>query len=267
MRPETGKKLENLNHFIQQFEKVLIAFSGGVDSSTLAAVCSNAGVEVLAVTVLSSVSPRREMEEAKRIAEELGVRHEFLKIDLMDEDFRRNDENRCYYCKRRVLSALVEEAKKRGIEVVLEGTNASDLSDHRPGYRAVRELDGVNSPWVEFGITKEEIREIARSMGYSFHDKPSMACLASRIPFGIEIDEGKLKMVDEAEEAVIELAGVKQVRVRNYDGVAVVEVAGDELKKLLNCAEKVRDKLKKIGFRAVLIDLEGYRSGKRLFKF
>jgi uncharacterized protein len=156
-------------------------------------------------------------------------------------------------------------AEERGYDAVFEGTNASDLEGHRPGYKAVKEMHGVYSPWAEFGITKKEIRMVAKSMGFSFYDKPSLACLASRIPSGVEIDERKLRMVDEAENLVIEIAGVRQVRVRNYDGVAVVEVGEEEIGKLLEKATIVRDRLKEIGFRSVLVDLEGYRTGKQLF--
>ncbi len=153
-------------------------------------------------------------------------------------------------------------AKEEGYDAVFEGTNASDLRGHRPGYRAVKELN-VYSPWVDFGFTKEEIREIARSRGFSFHDRPSLACLATRIPFGFRIDEEKLRMVDNAENAVLRIAGVRQVRVRNYDGVAVIEV--DEIDKILSVAERVRDEVKRAGFRAVLLDLDGYSTGKKLF--
>ncbi len=262
---KTAEKLKKMKDFLSNFKSTVVAFSGGVDSSTLAAVCQEAGLETLAVTVISQNTPTREIEDARKIAEEVGVKHEFINIDILTPEFRENTSERCYFCKKRVLSTLVSLAESRGYEVVLEGTNASDLSEHRPGYRAVEEIDKVYSPWAEFGITKDEIRLIAKSMEFSFYDKPSLACLATRIPFGIEIDEQKLKMIDEAESSVIEVAGVRQVRVRNYDGVAVVEVGEDEVNKLLEKATKVRDRLKEIGFRHVLVDLDGYRTGKRLF--
>jgi len=262
---QTAEKLRKMREFLSSFKSAVVAFSGGVDSSTLAAVCKDAGLETLAITVLSQNSPTREIKDAKKIANEIGVKHEFVNIDILTSEFRKNTSERCYFCKKRVLSTLVSLAKSGGYEVVLEGTNASDLSGHRPGYRAVEEMDRVFSPWAKFGITKDEVRSIAKSMEFSFHDKPSLACLATRIPFGIEIDEQKLKVVDEAENSVIEIAGVRQVRVRNYDGIAVVEVGEDEISKLLEKATKVRDRLKEIGFRHVLVDLDGYRTGKRLF--
>ncbi|WP_290596234.1 MULTISPECIES: ATP-dependent sacrificial sulfur transferase LarE [unclassified Archaeoglobus] len=265
MDSETTGKLQRMREFLSGFKSAVVAFSGGVDSSTLTAICKDAGLDTLAVTVTSQKSPTREIKEAVKIAEEIGVKHEFINMDILTPEFRENTPERCYFCKRRVLSALVSLAESMGYEAVFEGTNASDLSGHRPGYKAVKEMDRVYSPWAEFGITKDEIRLIARSMGFSFYDKPSLACLASRIPFGVEIDEQKLRMVDEAENSVIEIAGVRQVRVRNYNGVAVVEVGEDEISRLLEKATKVRDRLKEIGFKSVLVDLNGYRTGKRLF--
>lgn len=258
-------KLDALMDFLKKFESAVIAFSGGVDSSTLAGLCREAGLRVLAITVRSEVTPRREVEDAIRAAEEVGVEHTFLDLQILDENFARNSEERCYFCKKKILGELVKIARRDGYDAVFEGTNFSDLSGHRPGYKAVREFEIVYSPWVEFGFTKEEIREIARLKGYSFHGKPSLACLASRIPFGIIIDERKLKMVDFAEEEVIKLAGVRQVRVRNYDGVAVIQVEKSEIVNILSVAERIRDALKDLGFRAVLLDLDGYESGKKLF--
>uniref|UniRef100_A0A7J2TI70 ATP-dependent sacrificial sulfur transferase LarE n=1 Tax=Archaeoglobus fulgidus TaxID=2234 RepID=A0A7J2TI70_ARCFL len=262
--PSLFEKLQKMKEFLGQFKSVLIAFSGGVDSSTLVAICKELGIDVIAVTVFSEVSPSREMRDSVRIANEIGVKHEIVSIDILDADFVKNDEKRCYYCKKKIFSKLLSMAEEKGCQLVLEGTNASDLAESRMGYLACREL-GVFSPWAEFGIKKDEIREIAKSMGFSFYDKPSLACLASRIPHGIEIDREKLRMVDEAEEAIIEIAKVRQVRVRNYDGVAVIEVGEDEIPKLLEKALMVREKVKEIGFRYVLIDLDGYKAGKRIF--
>ncbi len=257
-------KLEKLERFISSFDSVIVAFSGGVDSSTLAGI-SNELTETLAVTIVSPTTPSRELRDAERIARELNLKHRFYHLnELEDENFVKNTENRCYYCKRMTLSALVELANEEGYEAVFEGTNASELRGHRPGYKAVTEFEKVYSPWAMFGFTKEEIREIAKAKGYSFWNKPSVACLSSRIPFNTPIDENSLRMVDEAENYVIEVAKVRQVRVRKIDGRAVIEVGEDEVEKLFDreVAGKIVSKLKSLGFKAVLLDLEGYRTGK-----
>ncbi len=253
-----------IRDFLKKFDRVVIAFSGGVDSATLAALCKDY-VDVLAVTVVSQITPSREIREAERVAREIGVRHEKITIDMLTPEFRMNTLERCYICKKRILSTLLEFARKKGYDAVFEGTNASDLQKHRPGYRAVKEIDGVYSPWAELGVTKDEIRRIAREMGFSFNDKPSLACLATRIPYGEEIDEEKLRMIDLAENAIIKIAGVEQVRVRYYSKVGVIEVESDEIQKISDKASEIREALKNIGFKAILLDLEGYRSGKTLF--
>jgi uncharacterized protein len=260
-----------LKEFIKSFDSVVIAFSGGVDSSTLSAICYNVLKDkAVAVTAISPTTPSREIKEAVKIAKEIGIKHEFIDIyELESEGFVQNSPNRCYYCKKHLISALVGYAKERGYSAVFEGTNASELDGHRPGYKAVKEFSNVYSPWAEFGFTKEKIREMAKMMGYSFYDKPSQACLASRIPFGSQIDEEKLRMIDEAESMVIEIAKVRQIRIRNFDGMAIIEVGREERQKLMDetVMDEITEKLKKIGFKYVLLDLEGYRTGKLSFLF
>lgn len=261
------EKLERLRNFISQFESVAVAFSGGVDSSTLLALTAEVlGKErVVAVTASSPTVPSRDLEDARRFADEIGVRHVLIDLnELEDENFRKNPPNRCYFCKRMLLSRITEFARGEGIQAVFEGTNADELRGHRPGYRAIAEFENVYSPWAMFGITKDEIREVARSMGYEFADKPSMACLSSRIPFGVEIDEEKLRRIDAAENLIIAIAGVKQVRVRDFGENAVIEVGREERSSLFSeeIMDRIVEELRKLGYRNVLMDLEGYRTGK-----
>jgi uncharacterized protein len=257
-------KLKRLQEFIREFDSVAIAFSGGVDSSTLAALCKKVlGDNVLAVTVASQTVPSRELDLAKNVAREVGVRHKILEIDILkDRNFVKNDERRCYYCKREILKEILEFSRKLGYQAVFEGTNAEDLKGHRPGYEAVREIDGVYSPWAEFGFSKEEIRRLAKEMRLSFYLNPPLACLASRIPFGTPINHESLRMIDEAEEAVIELCGVEQVRVRKLGDFAVVEVDRGDIEGVASKSEILCERLKKMGFNRIFLDMEGYRSGK-----
>lgn len=264
------EKFEKLKKFIAEKGKdgVIIAFSGGVDSSTLAAVCHNVlGEKAVAVTVQSPVYPSEEIEEAKRIAKRIGIRHHFVKADqLSNENFVRNPENRCYYCKKDMLDCLKKFAQKLGFKAIFEGTNFSDLDGHRPGFEAIKESENVFCPWVENGFTKEEIRALACKLGLPFHDKPAMACLATRIPFGEQITEEKLSRVEEAERIVREISGVRQLRVRDHDGLARIEVGKDERRLLFDAEmlDKIAEKLKVLGFKFVTLDLEGYRAGSML---
>ncbi|MEM2901196.1 MAG: ATP-dependent sacrificial sulfur transferase LarE [Candidatus Bathyarchaeia archaeon] len=247
---------------------VVIAFSGGVDSSTLTAVTYRLlGDRVVAVTASSPTYPPEELEEAKQVASEIGVKHMVLESDeLSIEEFCRNPENRCYYCKGHLLNRLLGVAEELGFKVVFEGTNLSDLNGHRPGFQAVVERANVFSPWVEARFTKEEVRALAKKLGLSVADKPSYACLSSRIPFGERITEDKLRRAWMAERAVKSLTGARQVRVRDHDSLARIEV--DEKERRLFFSEDVMDKvaseLKRLGFKYVTVDLEGYRSGSML---
>ncbi|MEM2964419.1 MAG: ATP-dependent sacrificial sulfur transferase LarE [Candidatus Bathyarchaeia archaeon] len=247
---------------------VVIAFSGGVDSSTLTAVTYRLlGDRVVAVTASSPTYPPEELEEAKQVASEIGVKHMVLESDeLSIEEFCRNPENRCYYCKGHLLNRLLGVAEELGFKVVFEGTNLSDLNGHRPGFQAVVERANVFSPWVEARFTKEEVRALAKKLGLSVADKPSYACLSSRIPFGERITEDKLRRAWMAERAVKSLTGARQVRVRDHDSLARIEV--DKKERRLFFSEDVMDKvaseLKRLGFKYVTVDLEGYRSGSML---
>ena len=264
------EKIERLRRFILEKGKdgVVIAFSGGVDSSTLTGLCKEIlGEKAVAVTAVSPTYPQEEIEEAKKIARDIGIKHIIVKTnELSDEDFVRNPEDRCYYCKRELFICLKNVAKNLGFKAVFEGTNFSDLSGHRPGFKAVKEMEDVYSPWAENNFTKEEIRTIARRMGLSISDKPPLACLASRIPFGEQITAERLIRVGKAEQIIRRITGTRQLRVRDHNGLARIEVERDERRLFFNAEimDKIAIELKKLGFKYVTMDLEGYRTGSML---
>jgi len=252
---ELDEKFGKLRHFIEERGKggVMIAFSGGVDSSTLAAVCHDVlGERAIAVTAKSPTYPPEELEEAKKIAGEIGIKHYIVETnELLNENFTRNSENRCYYCKKELLNCLQHLAQRLGFNVIFEGTNYSDLSGHRPGFKAVKEAENVFSPWVENEFTKEEIRALSQKLGLSVYDKPALACLASRIPFGEHITAERLNRVAKAERLIKEISGVRQLRVRDHNGLARIEVGKDERTLLfsIEIIDKIVDELKQLGFK------------------
>jgi uncharacterized protein len=243
---------------------VLVAFSGGVDSSVVAAIAHDAlGDEAVACTARSETLPAEELDDARRVADEIGVRHEIVEFSELESDaFARNDEKRCYHCRSMRLSAMFDRAAELGIPVVCDGTNASDPGEgHRPGLQAVEELDAY-SPLLEHDITKAEVREIARSYDLSVADKPSMACLSSRIPTGLEVTEQRLTRVEKAER-LLRTWGFEQFRVRDHDGLARIEVGEDELEVALDpdFVRAARDHVADLGFEHVTLDLHGYQTG------
>jgi uncharacterized protein len=267
---ELNQKLEALKCFIADKGKdgVVIAFSGGVDSSTLAAVSHEVLAEkAVAVIAQSPTYTSEELQDAKQIAQDVGIKLYVVETNELDNpDFNRNPENRCYYCKKELLQTLLNFAHKLGFKTVFEGTNFSDLSDHRPGFKAVQEAKDIFSPWMLNGFSKDEIRQVAKQMGLSVYDKPALACLASRIPFNEKITAEKLCRIDKAEQAVKALTGVTQVRVRDHNGLARIEVAKTERNLFCNVdvLDRVAEALKSLGFKYVTFDVEGYRSGSML---
>jgi len=263
-----GEKIRRLEEFIAERGRwgVLIALSGGVDSSTLAALCRRVlGDRAVAATCVSPQYPAEEVEEAKRVAEEIGIRHVLIEVNVLeDEEFVKNSEDRCYYCKRAMIRGLKRLACEMGLKAVFEGTNISDLEGHRPGFRAILEEDGVYSPWVELGFTKMEVREVAKQMGLSVYDKPESACLASRIPFGQKITPERLRRIEAAEGVIKRLSGARQVRVRDHGELARIEVDRREMGKLLkvDLMDMIAEELKRLGFKYITLDLEGYRPSR-----
>jgi len=244
--------------------KVVVAYSGGVDSTLLlkAAKESLGEKHVLAVTALSPLYPDRELAGAKRMAQEMGVKHILIESNELEIDgFSKNPSNRCYFCKKELFEEMQNLARKEAISFVVEGSTLDDEKDHRPGRRAIQEL-GIRSPLQEARFTKEDVRELSRTLGLPTWDKPSFACLASRFPYGEEITPEGLRMVDEAEDFLFSL-GFKQVRVRHYQSLARIEVYPEEMSRLMNGSlrEKIVNRLKEIGYRYVTLDLQGFRSG------
>ncbi|WP_225335733.1 ATP-dependent sacrificial sulfur transferase LarE [Halomicrobium urmianum] len=257
-------KLEAARSDLADREGVLIAFSGGVDSSVVAAIAHDAlGEDAVACTAKSETLPEAELVDANRVADEIGIRHEIVEFSELDsEAFVQNDEERCYHCRSMRLSAMYDRARELDIDIVCDGTNASDPGEgHRPGLRAVEELNAY-SPLLEHDITKEEVREIAREYDLSVADKPSMACLSSRIPTGLEVTEDRLSRVEKAER-LLRTWGFEQFRVRDHDGLARIEVAEEELDVALDpdFVRAARDHVGDLGFDHVTLDLHGYQTG------
>ena len=257
-------KLAAVRNDLARRDGVLVAFSGGVDSSVVAALAHDAlGEDAVACTARSETLPAEELEEARRVADEIGIRHETVAFSELDSDaFVRNDDRRCYHCRTMRLGAMFERARELDLAVVCDGTNASDPGEgHRPGLRAVEELNAY-SPLLAHDITKPEVREIARRYGLSVAEKPSMACLSSRIPTGIEVTEQRLTRIERAER-LLRTWGFEQFRVRDHDGLARIEVGADELEAALDpaFARAAREHIGDLGFEHVTLDLQGYRTG------
>jgi uncharacterized protein (TIGR00268 family) len=262
--PAVEEKLAAARGDLAERDGVLVAFSGGVDSSVVAAIAHDAlGEDAVACTARSETLPAEELDDAERVAEEIGIRHEAVEFSELDNPaFVENDEERCYHCRTMRLSEMFAAAERLDIPVVCDGTNASDPGGgHRPGLQAVEELDAY-SPLLAHDITKEEVREIADHYGLSVAEKPSMACLSSRIPTGLEVTEERLSRVERAER-LLRTWGFEQFRVRDHDGLARIEVGADELETALDpaFAEAAREHLTEVGFEHVTLDLSGYRTG------
>lgn len=256
-------KQNQLEENLAKLGKVVVAFSGGVDSAYLLAVAKKVlGGNVLAITVESCLNPDREAGEAAELCAQLGVRQIVLPVDaLAIPEVSSNPPDRCYHCKRNIFGSIIARAKQEGFGVVADGSNVDDMSDYRPGAKAVAEL-GVISPLQIAGFTKADIRAASQAMGLPTWDKQSFACLASRFPYGDAITPAKLAMVDGAEQYLLD-RGFKQVRVRIHGDIARIELPESEMDALYALSKdgQLQQHFKGLGFKFVTMDLTGYKTG------
>ena len=252
-----------ISWFQNKNQKAIVALSGGVDSAVVALAAKRAlDKKAVAVTADYNTLSADELKSARTIAKEIDIDHRIVRYnELENDEFVKNDILRCYHCRTELASYLLLEAKKMNVSLIVDGTNIDDLKDYRPGIKAMRE-NGVKSPLVELGIDKQNIRSIAKSNNLSVFDKPSNSCLASRIPHGIPVTFEKLKRIETAEILVKSIFNVRQVRVRDHQDTARIEVGREELKEMFDTDKllAIDSKLKKLGFRYVALDLSGYKN-------
>jgi pyridinium-3,5-biscarboxylic acid mononucleotide sulfurtransferase len=254
-------KYNELIAYLKSLGKVVLAFSGGVDSTFLLRVAKEAlGDNVKAVTIMSPYIPKWEIAEAKELVKELGVDHEIIEASIIDS-IKYNPEDRCYLCKTAVFSMITAVAKEQGYNCVIDGTNFDDISDYRPGLRALKELE-VKSPMLECKLTKAEIRGFSKELGLKTWDKPAYACLLTRIPYGDELKVEAFERIEKAERFMMSI-GFRAVRVRCHGDLARVEVNRNDRSKLFDeeILDTIAEKIKECGFKYVTMDLQGYRVG------
>lgn len=256
-----NEKYNELIKYLKSLGKVVLAFSGGVDSTFLLRAAKEAvGDNVKAVTIMSPYIPKWEIAEAKELVKELGVNHEIIEAPIIDS-IKFNPEDRCYLCKTAVFSMILSVAKKQGYNCVIDGTNFDDISDYRPGLKALQELD-VKSPLLECKLTKAEIRGFSKELGLNTWDKPAYACLLTRIPYGNELKIEDFDKIENAEKYMMSI-GFRAIRVRCHGDLARVEVSRNDRSKLFNeeLLDTIASNIKECGFKYVSLDFQGYRVG------
>jgi len=258
------EKTEKIKSLIREMDSTLVAFSGGVDSTLVLALAHEVmGARTLAVTAQSASVPNREMQASRQLAKEIGARHLVVRTEEMSNpEYRANPANRCYHCKTELYSNLKKVAEQNNISTILNGINLDDLGDYRPGIDSARE-QGVRSPLVEAEFSKQDVRDLSRAMGLSIWNKPAMACLSSRIPYGQPVTAEKLSRVEQAEDLLLSF-GFKQVRVRHLGTKASIELDQNEIPLYQSdesIQRSVKEKLMALGFSCVVLNPEGYRMG------
>ena len=255
-------KLVHLKRIISTYKSVVVAFSGGQDSALLLKICASVLPmnKILAVTAISATYPGSELAKAKIIARDVGVKIKVIRTaELNNKKYSDNSIKRCYYCKKELFSKLILIAKHKRLDFVLDASNVSDNLDYRPGNIAKRELK-IESPLIKAGFNKDDIRRLSKKLGLSSWNKPSLACLASRIPYGVKITSALLKRIDQA-EAYLNNLGFRQVRLRHHHALCRIEVDKSDLGRLLNMRERIIKKLRDLGYQYITLDLDGYRTG------
>jgi len=257
-------KREHLISTLKSYGSLLVAYSGGVDSTFLLATAHEAlKKNLVAITATSPLHPVKESQEAKAFAQKLGINHLFVKSrEMSQSDFTANTKRRCYLCKKYLFKDLLKIAREKNIKYVAHGANVDDLEDFRPGFDAAREMN-IMAPMVDAGLTKNDIRTLSKQMNLNTWNKAPMSCLATRIPYGTQITIEKLRMIERAEQVILDL-GVSSCRVRVHDKAARIEVDPGDIERILH--QRIRSnivgKLRKIGFSHVAVDLEGYKQGR-----